>query len=91
MVAPGVCTITRLLAAMLVHVYACMCCWCILQGTAAVVRAATLLANGDTELKSVLSATLKLQPEHRESLGCLAGFRVSRLGSGALLPLIPQS
>jgi hypothetical protein len=36
------------------------------QGTAAVVRAASLLANGDTELKHLLAATLKLHPEHRE-------------------------
>lgn len=36
------------------------------QGTAAVTRAAMIMANGDTELKHLLSASLRLLPEHCE-------------------------
>jgi hypothetical protein len=43
-----------------------MCNACMLQGTAAVTRAASIMANGDTELKHLLTASLRLLPEHRK-------------------------
>lgn len=39
---------------------------CAMQGTATVTRAAMIMANGDTELKHLLSASLRLLPEHRK-------------------------
>jgi hypothetical protein len=40
---------------------------CAVQGSAAVARAAMIMANGDTELKHLLTASLRLLPEHCKS------------------------